>query len=207
MSLEWYNTITECSESEKAWLLESIYRYQLFGEIPVTEDRFLKIIFNNMKQFFDYNGEKYEERKIQNSLNQQKRWAEAKKDSAKIAAIEEQKRFLKTHSASEYTNVYGRIPMYTDNDNDTDIGIDNESDYENDNESDSDNDNEHDSDCGDGYGVLKGRREITLPELQQYHDTHGYTFDCRKAYSAKNRPLYEDELTEKCKFWESISKG
>lgn len=198
MSFDWYPSIQECTDEEKAWILDSVYRYQLYGEVPKTNDRFLKMIFAEMRKFFDYNAVKYEEQKIQNSLNQRKRWAKTEEEAE---AIEEEKRFLKSHSIEEYTAVYGRIQTNTDNDigNDTDNEIG----------TDSDIDNENDTDIGCDYGsgdVSKGREQVTLQELQDYHSKHGYTFDCRKAYSAKINPLYWDELKTQCDMWEELSK-
>ena len=206
MSLDWYETIQECSDEEKAWLLDAIYKYQLYGQMPQTKDRFLRATFMTMQKFFDYNSEKYEEKKIQNSLNQQKRWAQERKDTASVEAIEERKRFLKSHSLAEYTDVYGRIQMYTDNDNDSD----NENDYESDNDSDIESENENESVYESVYEYesegLRERKQVSLPELQQYHDEHGYTFDCRNAFNAMTKPLYKDELQAKCNFWENIPK-
>ena len=163
---------------------------------------------NEARRFFDLNNAKYAERCIQSKLAQQKRWAEEKGNAEMIRLIDEQSRFLKSHSLQEYTDKYGSIRTYTDNDNDSDN--ENESDYDSDNVYDNESDNDYvsdsDNDSDYGDGVERKRKEVSLEELLQYCQSHGYTFDAKKAYRAKTKPLYRDELREECDLWESLQQ-
>lgn len=203
MSFDWYDSIKECTVNEKGWILEAVYRYQLYGEVPDTDDRFLKVIFDTMKKFFDYNSERYEEKKILNSLNQKKRWMKERGDADGVRTITEETDYLKGHTVEEYMRLYGRIQPNTDTD--TVIGTDyvtdddteNESVYEDNTVTDSDNDSV-------GEDEPKERKQVTEERFEQYCHDNGYTFDYRKVFRTKRKPMYEDELQNECELYQSL---
>ncbi len=154
---EWFDEfLSDSSHEEQAWFLRAIFIYNNTGEILSTEgqrdERYLRSHLKQMIRWFDVNNEKFRKRKIDNSLNQQIRWA--KDDEKLIAELKRKKEFLKEHTYSEYTNVYGRIPtdsVYeTDTVNDTDSFNENVSDsyseYLSESESYTDSDSASDND-------------------------------------------------------------
>lgn len=206
MSYDWADIIQECTTEEKAWLLDAVYEYQLRGTIPETDNRFLKTTFLTMRKFFDINAEKYEEKKIVNSLNQQKRWFREKNDIAGQKLVDEKLNYIKSHSLKEYRDVYERIRTYTDNDTDIDTDIDSDTDSDTDTEYDSDTDIETDIENEYVSGDVEEGEIVSLEDLQAFHDANGYTFNCQTVYSAKTKPLYRKELKSMCDFWESMNK-
>ena len=205
MAYDWYDTFQQCSDKEKAMILDYAYAINLNQKPPETSDRFMKSIFMQMDKFFSYSKEKYLETCIDKSLNQKLRWAKDKGNAGQIQKIKEQKNYLKFHSTQEYTRVYGSI-----NDNiNNDIDLDYEKEFEYD--SDSDQDNEKDSDIDEeidsegmeeegkeeGYNISAVNYVVSLPDLKTYCKENGFTFDVAKSFNV-SKPFTTDQLEEWC---------
>ena len=217
MQFDWYEMIELLNTEQKASLLDAIYQYQLYGEIADV-DPMVRLVLTPMFTFFKGAEEDYNKKCIKNSLNRHKGWTEKDGDETKLAIIEEQTRFLEEHNSKEFTNAYDAIGSYT-NVKDATEGYTKNT-YTDTNTSSSPNNNvsskshtESNTDSqsyigfntdSDGEGVQRERKEVTLEELQRFHDEFGYTFDCRSLYRAKAKPLYEDELVSQCDRWESL---
>lgn len=77
MLKQWQTQINILSKERCGELLKAIYQYQCFGEDFMTSDEVLQMLWTTIKQTFDYNNKKYEERCRQNSLNAKQRYATA----------------------------------------------------------------------------------------------------------------------------------
>ena len=111
MLKQWQEQIELLSNEQKGKLLTAIYEYQCFSNDFITDDGMLKMLWATIKQTFDYNNTKYEERCKKNSENAKKRWQK------------------------ENTNAYERIQANANNaDIDKDIEKDIDIDFDKDNE-------------------------------------------------------------------------
>ena len=155
--------VSESSVEEQAWFFRAILTYNKTGEVISTDgmqdERYLKSHFKQMKSWFDGNSEKYLKRKIDNSLNQQIRWADERGNVELSRELREKKEFLKEHSIDEYTHVYGRIAPNTDEHKR--IPNDNESVYVSDSVNDSVSDNDFDSDYDSYIDSLSDYESVT----------------------------------------------
>ena len=211
MQKDWGDMIALLSPSQKADLLDAIYAYQINGEVIEIADPMVKITFVPMLKFFKGAEEQYRKKCITNSLNVQKRYAKKDGDKERQKEIKEKKRFIADHTSEEYTTEYDRKGTYTKATNtNTNTNI-NTSTIANTSAStlskpltDSDINTLSDSDAVDGD--YKGKESVSIEELLNYCEEHGYTFDARKVYRAKTKPLYQDELKEACDTWEALQK-
>ena len=205
MAYDWYDTFQQCSDKEKAMILDYAYAINLNQKPPETSDRFMKSIFMQMDKFFSYSKEKYLETCIDKSLNQQLRWAKDKKDAEKIQQIKDRKNYLKFHSVQEYTRVYGSIHDNTDNDIDLDyekefeIDLDYEKEFEYDSDIDEEIDSEGMEEEGkeEGYNISAVNHVVSLPDLKTYCKEKGFTFDVAKSFNV-SKPFTIDQLEEWC---------
>ena len=104
--------MTECTIEEKGWFLDAMFQYNLNGQISEHSDRFMNSHLRIMVNWFDANAERWAKSKLLNSINQRMRWAKDSPEETK--KLEDEKRFLQTHSVRAYMSVYARIPSNTD---------------------------------------------------------------------------------------------
>lgn len=82
----WSENISMLDNTQKAQLLTAIYDYQCLGKDFVTNDGMLKMLWATVKQTFEYNDRKYQEKCQKNRLNAQARYKNNCKSSEKQAS-------------------------------------------------------------------------------------------------------------------------
>ena len=117
MLKQWREQIELLTDEQKGLLLSAIYDFQCFGNDFITDDGMLKMLWATIKQTFEFNNRKYEERCQKNSENAKKRWS--KKDAIGCKRIE-----------TDAKDTDNDIDIEIEKENDIDIETDNISSFE-----------------------------------------------------------------------------
>ena len=189
---KWYSEIfADCTDEEKAWFLDSIFIYQLTGEIRTHPDRFMNSHFKTMVRFFDMNSTKYMKTCLIKSINKECEWAKRSGDTEKVTELTKEKEFLNFHTLDEYSEKYKRIQLYT-------TVTDNDSDNDTVNESVSVNDS--DSETGTDYDFESVSDSVSdfdsVPDTDAYSDTVRY--DSVMPCEEETRVIYTPNNLQGC---------